>query len=548
MIDIFINNEKYSFQRGMSLEEMFEASSINNDRIVAAIIDNQIYRLNYKPEESCKIKTLNRGEELGNRIYRRSLFMLLAKAVYEIYPEADLKIEHSLSNGVYCELLKNSPLTQHDLKKIKIKMNKFVEEDLPLFKEVKPKEELIDIYKQQGMKDKVELIRNCQDEKKFTSYCLDDYYDYFYYYMVPSTGYLDKFDLHYCMPGFILLFPHTKNSNQVPEFVDQPKLANVFLEYERLGDILEVGHVSDLNAIIENNEHEELVRISEALHERKIAKIADQIYEEIENRKIILIAGPTSSGKTTFTHRLATQLRVDGLEPVTISTDDYFVNRENTPLDEEGNYDFEALEAIDLDLFNDHLLKLIQGEKIEVPSFNFEEGVREMSGEYLQIEEDQPILVEGIHGLNEELTPIIPQNHKFKIYVSALTQLNLDQHNRIPTSDTRLLRRIIRDYKYRGHDLQTTIEWWPSVRRGEEKNIFPYQENADVMFNSALIYELAVLKKYLLPLLNRVNESNPVYHEARRLKEVLSYFTPMPDLSVPQTSILREFIGRSAFR
>ncbi len=548
MIDVVIDGEEYSLQRGMSLEEMFSASSINNERIVAAIIDNEIYRLNYVPEASCQIRTVNRGEELGNRIYRRSLFMLLAKAVYEIYPDSDLKIEHSLSNGVYCELIKDSPLTQHDLKKIKIKMNKYVEEDLPLVKEKIPRNELIDIYKDQGMDDKVALLKNCQDKEQFISYRLDDYHDYFYYHMVPSTGHLDKFDLHYCMPGFILLFPHTEDSNRVPEFVDQPKLANVFLEYERLGDILEVGHVHDLNEIINRDEHQELVRISEALHERKIAKIADQIYDEIENRKVILIAGPTSSGKTTFTHRLATQLRVDGLEPVTISTDDYFVDREETPVDEDGNYDFEALEAIDLDLFNDHLLKLIQGEKIEVPSFNFENGKREMSGEYLQIEEDQPILVEGIHGLNEDLTPMIPQNHKFKIYVSALTQLNLDQHNRIPTSDTRLMRRIIRDYKYRGHDLQTTIEWWPNVRRGEEENIFPYQENADVMFNSALIYELSVLKKYLLPLLNRVEKSNPIYHEACRLKEVLYYFRPMPDLSVPQTSILREFIGKSAFR
>ncbi len=548
MLDVTIDEKKFNFKRGMSLAEMISGSSISGDRVVAAIINNQVYRLNYVPEDDCEIKTVSRGEELGNRIYRRSLFMLLARAVYDLYPRADLKIEHSLSNGVYCELSKDDSLTQHDLKKIKIRMTDLVEKDLPLVKEKKDREELIDIYEEQGRMDKVDLLKNKNESDQFLTYQLEGYYDYFYYHMVPSTGYISKFDLHYCMPGFIILFPHTKNSENVPEFVDQPKLANVFLEYERLGEILGVEHVIDLNKRVEENGYEELVRISESLHERNIAEIADSIYDEIENRKIILIAGPTSSGKTTFTHRLATHLRIDGLEPVTLSIDDYFVNREETPRDEEGNYDFEALEAIDLDLFNDHLLKLIQGDEIELPRFNFEEGTREMSGEFLKIERDQPILVEGIHGLNEDLTPIIPQNQKFKIYVSALTQLNIDQHNRIPTSDTRLMRRIIRDYRYRGHDVETTISWWPRVRRGEEQNIFPYQENADVMFNSALIYELAVLKKYLLPLLKRIKKTSSVYHEAKRLQEILFYFEPMPDLPVPQTSILREFIGKSAFR
>ncbi len=548
MLEITIDGEDHSFQRGLTLAEMFEASSLSSNRIVAAIIDNDIHRLNYSPDTNCSVKTVNRGEELGNRVYRRSLFMLLCKAVYDLYPDADLKIEHSLSNGVYCELLKDSPLTRHDLKRIKIKMNDLKEDNIPLIEERFSKNELIEVYREEGHEDKIELLKRCDDCDDFKAYRLEDYYDYFYYPLLPSTGYLEKFNLHYCMPGFVLLFPHTQNSERVPEFVDQPKLANMFLEYERLGEILGVEHVSDLNQIIADDEHQELVRISEALHERKIAKIADQIYEEIENRKIILIAGPTSSGKTTFTHRLATHLRADGLKPVAISTDDYFVDREETPVDEEGNKDFEALEAIDLDLFNEHLLKLIQGEEIELPEFNFETGEREMSGEKLQIEEDQPVLVEGIHGLNENLTPVIPKNQKFKIYVSALTQLNIDQHNRMPTSDTRLMRRIIRDYKYRGHDIETTLDWWPQVRSGEEENIFPFQENADVMFNSALIYELAVIKKYLLPLLKRVDRSSPIYHEARRLREVLSYVTPMPDLAVPQTSILREFIGKSAYR
>ncbi len=543
-----INGELFKLPKGLTLKEMIEKTEIANGRIVAALINNQVHRLNFKPSETCEITTVNRGDELGNRIYRRSLFLLLAKAVYELYPQADLKIEHSLSNGIYCEIIKGTALNQHDLKKIKIKLTNLVKDNFPIKRHVFTTEKLIEIYQEQGFDDKVRLLQYQEADKEHPVYELDGYYDYFYYHMVPSTGYLDKFDLHYCMPGFVLLFPHKENSDKVPEFIDQPKLANVFLDYERLGEILNVGHVSDLNAAIENGKYQEFIRIAESLHERNIAKIADRIYDEIETRRVILIAGPSSSGKTTFAHRLSTHLRINGLEPVAISVDDYFVNREDTPLDEEGNYDFEALEAIDLELFNNDLLQLLQGEKIELPKFNFEKGVREYKGDFLQVQDDQPILIEGIHGLNDRLTEMIPQNHKFKLYVSALTQLNIDQHNRIPTSDTRLMRRIVRDHKYRGHDAPTTIEWWPRVRKGEEKNIFPFQENADLIFNSALIYELAVLKKYLTPLLTRIEKSNPVYFEATRLLEMLDTFLPMPDLSVPKTSILREFIGDSVFR
>jgi len=548
MQEYIIDEELYKLPRGLTLAEMIERAGLASDRIVAALIDNQVCRLNYVPEKSCQIKTVSRGDELGNRIYRRSLFLLLARAVYELYPEADLKIEHSLSNGIYCEITKNSALSQHDIKKIKIKIANLVKKDLPITRHEMPREKLLEIYQEQGFEDKVRLIKYREEGEVFPVYELEGYYDYFYYHMVPSTGYLDKFDLHFCMPGFILLFPHKEDSDHVPDFIDQPKLANVFLEYERLGEILGVGHVSDLNAAIENGSYREFIRIAESLHEKNIARIADRIYDEIETRRVILIAGPSSSGKTTFSHRLSTHLRINGLEPVAISIDDYFVNREETPLDEEGNYDFEALEAIDLELFNNDLLKLLQGEEIELPEFNFQKGKREYRGNYLRVEEDQPILIEGIHGLNDRLTEMIPQNHKFKLYVSALTQLNVDQHNRIPTSDTRLMRRIVRDHKYRGHDAPTTIDWWPRVRKGEEKNIFPFQENADIIFNSALIYELAVLKKYLTPLLKRIDKDNPVYFEASRLLEMLDNFLPMPDLSVPKTSILREFIGDSVFR
>ncbi len=548
MLDLVIDGERYSFPKGMELGEIFSKTDLPYNRFVAGVVNNKLVRLDYIPEDDIEIKSISRGEELGNRIYRRSLFLMLAKAVYELFPDSRLKIEHSLSNGIYCELLKGKPLTRHDLKKLKIRMNKYVEKDLPIKKEWMDKGELIEIYQEQGFQDKIDLLSEKPGEEKVEVYNLDGYYDYFYYELLPSTRYLDKFDLHYSLPGFVLLFPQQINSGKVPEFVDSPKLANIFIEYERLGEIIGVGYVNDLNNIIREDDGKELIRMSEAIHEKNIAKIAENIYEEIDTRRVILIAGPSSSGKTTFSHRLATHLRIDGLKPVNISIDDYFVNRDETPLDEEGNYDFEALEAIDLELFNDHLLRLLQGERVELPEYNFETGKREYNENYLQIEDDQPILIEGIHGLNERLTEVIPKNQKYKIYVSALTQLNMDYHNRIPTSDTRFIRRIVRDHKYRGHDAETTIDWWPKVRKGEEKNIFPYQENADVIFNSALIYELAVLKKHLIPLLDRIDKSSPAYYEAVRLKDLVEPIAPMPELTIPPISVLREFIGGNSYR
>ena len=548
MLDLVIDGEKYSFPKGMELSEIFSKTDLPNNRFVAAVVENELVRLNFIPEDDIEIKSISRGEELGNRIYRRSLFLLLAKAVYELFPDSRLKIEHSLSNGIYCEIFKGKPLTRHDLKKLKIRMSKYVEKDIEIKKELMDKNELIEIYQDQGFQDKIDILSEKPDGEKVEVYNLDGYYDYFYYELLPSTRYLDKFDLHYSLPGFVLLFPQQIDSGKVPEFVDSPKLANIFIDYERLGEIIGVGYVNDLNNIIREDDGEELIRISEAIHEKNITKIADNIYDEIDTRRVILIAGPSSSGKTTFSHRLATHLRIDGLKPVNISIDDYFVNRDETPLDKDGNLDFEALEAIDLELFNDHLLRLLQGERVELPEYNFETGKREYNGNYLQIEDDQPILIEGIHGLNERLTEVIPKNHKYKIYVSALTQLNMDYHNRIPTSDTRFIRRIVRDHKYRGHDAETTIDWWPKVRKGEEKNIFPYQENADVIFNSALIYELAVLKKHLIPLLDRIDKSSPAYYEAVRLKELVEPIVPMPELTIPPISVLREFIGGNSYR
>jgi len=547
-MDIKLDEKNLKIIDKSSIEDIIAESDISNkEDIMAVIIENEVYDLNEELDRDAEIKTVSISTELGNRIYRRSLYLVMAKAVYELFPESILEIEISISNGIYCELKNKPSLNKSDLVKLKKRMEEIIAADHKIKKHKLKKEKVLEIIKNENCSFRSELIQQ-QQKDYYTLYELDGYYDYFYYNMVPSTSYLKEFDLHLRIPGFVMLFPKFFSNKKVPKFIEQPKLANIFLEYERLGEILGVNNVVELNQVIEAQEYNELIRISEALHEKKIAAIADRIKSGMPRNKIILIAGPTSSGKTTFTHRLSTQLKINGLRPVQISGDDYFVNRENTPLDENGDPDFESIEAINLELFNDHLLKLIQGEKIELPRFNFEKGIREKSGKFLKLDDDQPILIEGIHGLNDKMTEVIPQDLKFKIYISALTQLNIDCHNRIPTTDTRLIRRIVRDNQYRNLSATDTLNLWQSVRKGEEKNIFPYQENADAMFNSALIYELSVLKNYVEPLLKQIDKTNKNYHQAQRLLEILSNFKAIPDNEVPFTSILREFTGMSVFR
>jgi uridine kinase len=547
-MNINLDGEKLKIIDKSSIEAIIAESKIKEKKdIMAVIIENQVCDLNEELDRDVKIETVKINSELGNRIYRRSLYLVMAKAVYGLFSDSVLKIEISISNGIYCELENKSSLSKADLNRIKERMQEIITADHKIKKHKLNKKEVLEIIKDENCSFRSELIKQ-QDRDYYTLYELDGYYDYFYYNMVPSTSYLREFDLHLRIPGFVLLFPKFFSSKKVPKFIEQPKLANIFLEYERLGKILRGKKVVELNQVVENKEYNELIRIAEALHEKKIAEIADKIKSGMPRNKIILIAGPTSSGKTTFTHRLSTQLKINGLRPVQISVDDYFVDRKNTPLDKNGDPDFESIDAINLELFNDHLLKLIQGEEIELPKFNFNKGFRGKSGKYLKLEEDQPILIEGIHGLNDKMTEVIPQDLKFKIYISALTQLNIDCHNRIPTTDTRLIRRIVRDNQYRGLSAAATLNLWQSVRKGEEKNIFPYQENADVMFNSALIYELSVLKNYVEPLLKQIDRTNKNYYQAQRLLEILSNFKAIPDSEVPFTSILREFTGMSVFR
>ncbi len=548
MPTVYYNNSEYKISHNMKVLDLLSEIDIDNKKsIIGVKVNNDLFDLNYIIEKDCQLEFVRNNTPAGNRFYKRSLFMLMAKAVYEIYGEEILNIEHSLSNGIYCELSDNNVLSKAELEEISNKMLKIVKEDHSINLHKMGREKGLEILRDQGNEEKSRIIEQRKlDEIKL--YELDGYYNYYYYPMVPSTGYLENFELHYHFPGFVLLYPPVDKPEQIEEFIAQPKLADIFYDYEKLGDILEVGFVPDLNDHIENNDYGELIRISEGLHEKNIANIADEIGSHKELKRIILIAGPSSSGKTTFTKRLSTQLRINGLKPVTISTDDYFVNRDKTPLDEDGNFDFESLHAINLELFNDHLVKLMRGEQVRLPTFNFKKGIREESDRVLKLSSDQPILIEGIHSLNNKLTEFIPEDHKYKIFVSALTQLNIDKQNRIPTSDTRLIRRIVRDNLFRGHTAEDTIEMWGRVRKGEEENIYPYQENADIMFNSALIYELAVLKNCAVPLLEEIKEENPYYYEARRLLEVLDCFKNMPSDDIPNISILREFIGGSVYR
>lgn len=517
-----------------------------NGPIVAARVNNILQELTNKVEEEAEIVPVDLSTQPGVRIYSRSLILVLARAAREVFPESRLRIEHSLNKGLYGEIYLGRPFTEKDLRRIEDRMKEIIAADEKIEKLVLPVEEAIRLFADDGQQDKVRMLQYTKTSQ-VNIYRCGWYHDYFYDYMVPSTGYLQLFELRFYLPGFILRFPAVENPRRLPPYVDHRKLGQVFYEHAEWGKGLDVSDVGALNRHITEGTVGELIRINEAQHEKNFVHLADQITREKGRIRLVLIAGPSSSGKTTFAQRLSVQLRVNGVKPVSISLDDYFLDREATPRDEKGDPDFEALETIDLDLFNQHLASLILGEEIEIPRFNFLTGKREYRGEYLKISYDQPIIIEGIHSLNERLTEMVPKDRKFKIYVSALTQLNLDDHNRIPTTDNRLIRRIVRDSKYRSHDALITLRLWPAVRRGEERNIFPYQEEADVMFNSALIYELAILKKYITPLLAKITPEYPEYSEAKRLEKFLSYFLPLDDDEVPKNSILREFIGGSCF-
>lgn len=526
---------------GKERQQYYESS------IVAAKVNNDIKNLSYKLSKDCYVDFLDLTTTEGIKIYQRSLTFVLHMAVVSLYPAGKLTVEHSLSKGLYCEIHLERALTENDVNLLQRRMADIIAGDYPIVKKGVPIQSAIELFQCSGQREKVRLLKQLSRKRVSLYYC-QEIYDYFYGEMVPSTGYLADFALHYYKPGLVLLFPEKENPHTIPAFISQPKLFSIFRETEEWGKILECGYVGTLNECIRNGKAADLIRISEALHEKKTAQIADFIAQHKEEVRIILIAGPSSSGKTTFAQRLTVQLRVNGVKPVSISLDDYFIDRDRTPRDENGEYDFESIDALDLELFNQDLVKLLDSQTVELPTYNFLTGTREYKGNIIKISRQQPLIIEGIHGLNERLTQAIPKSNKIKIYISALTQLSLDDHNRIPTTDGRLLRRIVRDSQFRGHDAIQTLRMWSSVRRGEEKNIFPFQEEADVMFNSALIYELAILKKYAQPLLAKVRIYQPEYSEAKRLLDFLESFDCVDDFAVPANSILREFIGNTCFQ
>ena len=498
-------------------------------------------------KENDKIEFIDITNSDGHRIYVRTLSLIYVKACKEVYNDIDVSINYSLNKGLYTELQYKNLITKKHLNAIKNKMKDIIDAKKTITTYFLSVDKATEVFSAQGMMDKVEML-NYWDKDSIRVYELDGYYDTFYGYLAPNTGFVNKFDLRLFYPGIILNYPTRESNFELPEYIEQKKLSRVFKEAEDWGEIMDVAYVGALNKKIVNNTISDMIRVNEALHEKKIAYIADEITSD-KNIKIVLIAGPSSSGKTTFAQRLSIQLRVNGKETYAISLDDYFVDRHLTPRDENGDLDFETIDALDLDLFNEQLIDLMAGERVQIPVYNFKEGKREYTREPVKLTSDHIIIIEGIHGLNDELTKNIPQVNKFKVYISALTQLNIDRHNRIATSDLRLLRRIVRDYTHRGNNAVRTIELWDNVVRGAEKYIFPYQENADAIFNSALVYELCVLKKYAEPIIMEIDEDSSFYSERQRLLKFLSYFLPIEDESaIPNNSILREFIGESCFR
>jgi len=540
------NGTQHQLERGKPLLDI--ARNIPGEPhlpILCAKVDNEVRGLDFKPEMDCSVEFLSYKSTPGKECFRRSITFVLARAVLELYRNARLVIGHSIGNGYYYDLSTDVPVSDTILGYITEKMRAIIAKNEAFDKRILTRAEAINLFKKEGYPEKARLLQNLNVETVGVVSCWK-YYDIDFGAMVPSTGYLEVFQLKQYANGFVLLFPDLENPQVASEIKDQPKIFSVYRESKEWGKILEVNNVGRLNQLIQNGEVSEFIKVAEALHEKKIGQIADEICRR-KTARIVLIAGPSSSGKTTFSKRLCIQLRVNGLRPIALSLDNYFLNREQTPRDEEGNYDFEDIHALDLDLFNTHLERLLRGQEIAVPEFDFSIGQRRKETVPMRINQDQIVIIEGIHGLNDELTRSVPASAKFKIYISALTQIVIDDYNRISTTDTRLIRRTVRDRKFRGYSADETIMRWPSVRRGEERNIFPFQEGADMVFNSAVPYEMCILKSLVEPLFLDIQADAPSYSETRRLLRLLSLYKPLEAREVPPTSILREFIGGSSF-
>lgn len=535
----------YGISYGEIVEEYQESSRYP---IVLVMKDGKLCELHKKLKRDGVLEFVTTGDEIGHKTYKRSASLLLLKAVYHVAGRKNIKnivLHYSVASGYYYTIDGNVEITEEFLAQVKAYMRELVERKIPILKRSVGTSEAIEIFHEHGMYDKEKLFR-FRRGSRVNIYSLDGFEDYFYGFMVNHTGYLKYFELYPYDTGMVLQLPERSNPQEVPPFIPKPKIFQIQKESERWGEMMQADTVGALNEQIVSKGASQLLLVAEALQESKISQIARTIAEN-KDKKFIMIAGPSSSGKTTFSHRLSIQLAAHGLRPHPIAVDNYFVNREDTPLDSEGNYNFECLEAIDVKQFNEDMTRLLQGEEVELPYFNFKTGQREYRGNFMKLGKEDVLVIEGIHCLNDKLSSSLPTESKFKIYISALTQLNIDEHNRIPTTDGRLIRRIVRDARTRGTSAKQTIAMWNSVRRGEEENIFPYQESADVMFNSALIYELAVLKLYAEPLLFSIGKDEPEYNEAKRLLKFLDYFLGVPSESIPSNSILREFVGGGCF-
>lgn len=530
----------------LSVREALHLAGLDPDLYIAAKVNQEEKDLAMRMngENEYVVEGIENGSGAGMKIYARSLLLVLLAALAErdIEPER-LVVKNALKSATYCKI---EGVNETEVAAIEREMHRIVQEEWPIRRSLMKREKAMVLFEGQGLAERLPLLEQLNYEKVVVYHC-GMATDYLFGVMAPHAGYLKHFSLEVNQEGVLLHYPQAGNLNKLPPVINQPGLMNIFREADEWGKIIGCVSIARLNRLVDNGGITDVVRVAEALHEKKLAQTADFITTHRDAARVILIAGPSSSGKTTFAQRLSVQLKVNGVQPVPISLDDYFLGREQTPRKADGSYDFESIRALDLDLLNEHLERLLAGDSVKMPRYNFMTGQREYRGQMICIRDDQPLMLEGIHGLNDLLTAGVPAWKKMKIYISALTQLTLDEHNRIPTTDVRLLRRIVRDSQFRSHDALQTLRMWSNVRAGEERNIFPFQESADVMFNTALIYELAVLKKYAVPLLEAIQPNTAEYGEAHRLLDFLQHIRSMPDEPIPPNSILREFIGKSWF-
>lgn len=550
MHQIIIGDQEYQYEAGttyLKIAEQFQHQYPYD--IVLVKINGKLQELHKKLDRSGKLEFITVADPIGIQTYQRSATLLLMKAFYDVVGGDNIKkvmVDFSIGKAFYVYPVGNFQVTPELLSKVKERMKELADKDIPIHKKSVNTDDAVELFHRHKMYDKEKLFR-FRRVSKVNIYSINEFEDYYYGYMVQSTRYLKYFDLIPYHKGFVLVTPLAQNPTELPKFVPQEKLFRVLQETSDWGEQMNVSTVGDLDEVIAKGSLNELILVQEAMQEKKIAEIAEDI-AKYRDKKLVMIAGPSSSGKTTFSHRLSIQLLAHGLKPHPIAVDNYFVDRENSPRDEHGNYNFEVLECLDVEQFNKDMLGLLNGETVELPYFNFVSGKREYKGDFCKLEPDEILVIEGIHCLNDKLTYALPKTNKYKIYISALTQLNIDEHNRIPTTDGRLIRRMVRDSRTRGTSAQETIRMWNSVRKGEEQNIFPFQEEADAMFNSVLIYELAILKQYAEPLLFGIPKDAPEYMEAKRLLKFFDYFLGVSSEDVPKNSILREFIGGSCFR